>query len=220
MPIKLSDLKPHPDNPRIIKDVKFKKLVESITKFPKMMTLRPLIVDEKNIIFGGNQRYQALVDIGHESIPDEWVRKMVKFTPAEKREFMIKDNISSGDWEWEELQMDFKVDELVDWGMDPWNFGQIDYATEPETVEKNIEEMEKIKAARKKGAEGIQSKTDTEKYLVIVFNSREEKQALLKELNLPEDERYIPAGGVQIIPSGAWISKFKSSARNKSGAQG
>lgn len=220
MPIKLSELKQHPENPRIIKDAKFTKLIDSLTKFPKMMELRPLIVDEKGIIHGGNRRYEALMKIGHETIPDNWVKVMKGFTPAQKREFLIKDNISSGEWDWEELSLDWKPDELVDWGMDPWNFGEITYATEPETVEKNIEEIEKIRAMRKKGSDNVQSKKDTEKYLVIVFNSREEKQALLKELNLPEDERYIPAGGVQIIPSGAWVSKFKSSAKNKAGATG
>lgn len=218
--IRLSSLKPNPDNPRIIKDDKFKKLCENIKSLPKMMILRPIVIDQNNIVQGGNMRLRALKELGYKEIPNEWVKKATDYSDAELKQFSILDNIGFGQWDWGILANEWEQSELIEWGFDPWNFGEINYATEPDTVIKNIKEIEKIRAQRKNGKDSIIEKTDTEKYLVIVFNSREEKQVLLEELNLPKDERYIPSGGVQIIPSGAWISKFKSSAQNKSGATG
>ena len=73
--MKLSEIKPNPSNPRVIKDDKFKKLVKSITDFPKMLELRPMIVNDDMILLGGNMRLKALQHIGYTEIPDEWVRK-------------------------------------------------------------------------------------------------------------------------------------------------
>jgi hypothetical protein len=220
MAIKLSSLKTNPNNPRFIKDAKFKQLVESIKQFPKMMALRPIIVDKDNIILGGNMRFKALQELGYKEIPGEWLKKADDLTEKEKKEFLIRDNISAGQWDWENLANQWEQSELLEWGFEPWNFGEIELNAEPETVQQNIDDLNKIKEQRKKGNESIVAKTDTEKYLVIVFQSREDKIALLKELDLPEDERYIPAGGVQIVPSGSWLQKFKSAAKNKSGATG
>lgn len=75
MKIKLSGIKPNPDNPRFIKDDKFYELVQSLKGFPRMMVLRPIVVDENNIIQGGNQRYRALLELGYKEVPNEWVKK-------------------------------------------------------------------------------------------------------------------------------------------------
>lgn len=217
--IKISSLKSNPRNPRFIKDARFKKLVESLRKFPQMMELSPIVVDETNMLYRGHMRVEALRELGYKEIPETWVKMATDFTTAQLQEFMIKDNDHAGQWDWEALANEWEQSQLLEWGFEPWNFGQIELS-QPDTVEQNLEELEKIREQRKKGNEGIVAKTDTEKYLVIVFATREEKIALLKELGLPEDERYVPAGGIQIIPSGAWMSKFKAAAQKKAGATG
>lgn len=218
--IPIDKIRENPENPRFIKDDKFRKLVQSIKSFPKMMALRPLILDEEGFILGGNMRFKALKELGYQQLSSEWVKVASGLSKEEKKQFLIRDNISAGQWDWENLANEWDQEQLLDWGFDPWNFGELELQAEPPTVQKNIEDLEKIREQRKKGNASVQEKTDTEKYLVIVFSSRQEKASLLQELGLPEDERYIPSGGVQIIPSASWISKFKASAKNKAGATG
>lgn len=119
----LSQIKPNPDNPRIIKDDKFKKLVQSIKDFPKMMELRPMVVDGTWVVLGGNMRLQALKEAGYTDIPDNWVRMAASLTEAEKRQFIIKDNVGFGEWDWDTLANEWDKDELEGWGLDlPVNF--------------------------------------------------------------------------------------------------
>ena len=113
--LKPSDVKLNPDNPRLIKDDKFKKLVKSIKEFPEMTTIRPIIVDEDMVILGGNMRYRAMVEAGIKKIPVVVVEGL---TPEKKREFVIKDNSSFGEWNWDELANSFSTEELSDWGVD------------------------------------------------------------------------------------------------------
>lgn len=115
--IKIADLHLHAGNPRTIKDDRFKQLVKSIKDFPKMMELRPIIVDDKNIIVGGNQRFKALQELGMQEIPATWVRQAADFTPAELREFMIKDNIQFGQFDWTVLKADWIDKDLLDFGI-------------------------------------------------------------------------------------------------------
>ena len=123
--IKLSTLKPNPKNPRLIKDDKFLKLVKSIESFPQMMELRPIIIDENNIIHGGNMRYKALIHLGYKDIPDEWVKAGKDLTPEQWKEFVIKDNVGFGEWEWEILANEWNHEELADWGLDlPVDWGE------------------------------------------------------------------------------------------------
>ena len=114
----IKDIKTNPDNPRVIKDDKFKKLVKSIKEFPQMMELRPIIVDEKNIIQGGNMRYKALVELGYKEIPDNWVKQGKELTEEQWKEFVIKDNIGFGEWDYELLANDFNNEDLINWGLD------------------------------------------------------------------------------------------------------
>jgi ParB-like chromosome segregation protein Spo0J len=99
--MKLSELKINPNNPRLIKDDKFKKLVKSIEDFPKMMELRPIIIDDQNMILGGNMRYKALQHLNFKDIPDSWIKKASELTEEQKREFIIKDNVSFGLHDWD-----------------------------------------------------------------------------------------------------------------------
>ena len=114
----IKDIRPNPKNPRIIKDDKFRKLVKSIEEFPQMMELRPIIIDEKNIIQGGNMRYKALVELGYKEIPDNWVKQGKELTEEQWKEFVIKDNVGFGEWDYELLANDFNSDDLVNWGLD------------------------------------------------------------------------------------------------------
>ncbi len=116
--IKLSSLKPNDKNPRLIKDDKFKKLCLSLKDFPQMMELRPIVVDENNIILGGNMRYKALKENGMKEIPDEWVKKASDLTDDQKKEFIVKDNVGFGEWEWDTLANEWDTEKLIEWGLD------------------------------------------------------------------------------------------------------
>ena len=120
--MKLSKIKPNPNNPRIIKDDKFKKLVKSINDFPKMLALRPIVVDENFIVQGGNMRLKALQEIGFKDIPDEWVKQVKDLSEDEKKQFIIKDNVGFGEWDWDELANNWDAEQLTEWGLDIPNF--------------------------------------------------------------------------------------------------
>jgi len=116
--MKLSKIKGNPNNPRIIKDDKFKKLVKSINDFPKMMALRPIVVDENFIVQGGNMRLKALQEIGFKDIPDEWVKQVKDLSEDEKKQFIIKDNVGFGEWDWDDLANNWDANLLNEWGLD------------------------------------------------------------------------------------------------------
>jgi len=117
--VKISEVKPNPKNPRIIKDGKFQKLVKSIQEFPDMLNKRPIIVftdvDGKYCVLGGNMRLKALNELKFKEIPviiaDEW-------TEEQKNEFLIKDNVGFGEWDWDSLANEWDVEKLDDWGLD------------------------------------------------------------------------------------------------------
>lgn len=116
--MKLSDITPNERNPRFIKDAKFDKLKKSISELEKMMSLRPIIVDENNIILGGNMRYRALKALGYKDIPNEWVKKAEDLTEEEKKRFIIEDNVGFGEWDFDMLANEWEVQELTKWGVD------------------------------------------------------------------------------------------------------
>ena len=131
--MKLSSIKPNPANPRIIKDEAFHKLVNSIKEFPKMMALRPMVIDTDGTVLGGNMRLKALQHLGYKEIPDEWVRKASELTEDEKRRFIIADNVSGGQWDWDALANEWDEDELKDWGLElptDWDTGEDPHETE------------------------------------------------------------------------------------------
>lgn len=116
--VKLSEVKSNPNNPRVIKDEKFKKLVKSIKDFPKMMELRPMVINKDNIVLGGNMRLKALKDLGYKEIPGEWIKNADDLTEDEQRQFIIKDNVGFGEHDWEMLQAEWDADELEEWGLE------------------------------------------------------------------------------------------------------
>jgi hypothetical protein len=116
--IKVSKLKPNPQNPRVIRDAKFTKLKQSIQDFPEMMTLRPMVVSNGHVI-GGNMRLKAIIDLGIKEVPDEWV-KYEDLSEEKEKEFIIKDNVGFGEWEWDTLANEWDNVELGEWGLDVW----------------------------------------------------------------------------------------------------
>jgi DNA modification methylase len=130
--MKLSKLKSNPNNPRLIKDDKFKKLVKSIEDFPEMMEKRPIVcvtdIDGKIFPLGGNMRLKALQEIGFKEIPDSWVVLADEWTEEKRKEFVIKDNVGFGEWDWDDLGNNWDAEQLTEWGLDIPNF-------EPEVLE-------------------------------------------------------------------------------------
>jgi hypothetical protein len=140
MEIKLTpikEIKLNPKNPRIIKDSKFKKLVNSIKQFPKMLELRPIIVDEDGIILGGNMRYKAALEVGLKEIPTIQSKDL---TEEMKSQFIIKDNLSFGEWDWDILNSEeWDTSELANWGLDIPNFDTEDDDKEDDVDDRNIQ---------------------------------------------------------------------------------
>jgi hypothetical protein len=117
--IKLASLTINPRNPRTISKDAFEKLCKSLREFPKMLELRPIVVDENNMILGGTQRYRAMVALGMTEIPTAWVKKASDLTEQERRRFIVVDNAPegmSGENDFDILAADYNIDELVEWG--------------------------------------------------------------------------------------------------------
>jgi DNA modification methylase len=113
--VKINSIKTNPKNPRLIKDDKFKKLVNSIKEFPQMLELRPIVVDENNIILGGNMRHKACIEAG---LKEVYIVQAKDLTELQKDEFIVKDNVGFGEWDWDILANEWDTDKLQDWGLD------------------------------------------------------------------------------------------------------
>jgi len=111
---KIQNVKLNPNNPRIIKDDKFKKLVQSIKDFPEMLNIRPIVVNSDMVILGGNMRYKACKEAGLKEIPII----ITDLSEDKQREFLIKDNTSGGEWDWEVLANEWDSEQLEEWGLD------------------------------------------------------------------------------------------------------
>ena len=113
--VKIGTVKLSPDNPRVIKGDKFKKLVQSIKDFPQMLELRPIVVDEDMVVLGGNMRLRACIEAGLKEVP---ILRASMLTEEQKREFVIKDNSSFGEWNWDILANEWDINDLSAWGID------------------------------------------------------------------------------------------------------
>jgi ParB-like chromosome segregation protein Spo0J len=136
--VKLSQIKPNENNPRLIKDDKFKKLVKSIQEFPEMLELRPIVVNSDMVILGGNMRYRALKEAGAKEVP---IIIADNLNEEQQREFLIKDNVSGGEWDWDMLANEWDTEELNDWGLDVPNF---DTETEQKDLSSTIDNLFRI----------------------------------------------------------------------------
>jgi hypothetical protein len=119
---------PHPNNPRFIRDDKFKKLVKSIKDFPEMLDLRPIIVDQNMIVLGGNMRLRACKEAGIQRVP---VIKAGHLTADQQTQFIIKDNVGFGEWDYDILANCFDENDLIEWGIDLPMFAPLADEKEP-----------------------------------------------------------------------------------------
>ena len=130
--VKIKDINSNPNNPRVIKDDKFHKLCESIKAFPKMLELRPIVVNDDMVVLGGNMRLKALKHLGLTEAP---VIKASELTEDQQRQFIIKDNAGFGEWDWDMLANEWNIEELEQWGLDVPSFAQTELEAEEDDFE-------------------------------------------------------------------------------------
>ncbi len=144
--VKISEIYPNPENPRTITDEKFKKLVASIRAFPQMLELRPIVVNADMVVLGGNMRLKACQAAGLSEVP---IIEAEELTPEQEREFIIKDNVGFGEWEWETLANEWDAEELSAWGLDlpVWEKEISEAEAEQKEIDESLAEYsKKIKA--------------------------------------------------------------------------
>ena len=115
--VSIKEVKNNEDNPRFIKDAKFKKLVKSIKEFPEMLKLRPIVVNSDMVVLGGNMRLKACKEAG---LTDVWILKADNLTKQQEREFIVKDNVGFGEWDWDILANQWNKQQISDWGLEVW----------------------------------------------------------------------------------------------------
>jgi hypothetical protein len=124
--VKIKEIKPNPNNPRICKDDKFKKLVKSIQDFPEMLEIRPIVVNDEMIVLGGNMRLKACIEAGLKDVP---IIKASNLTIEQQNEFIIKDNVGFGEWDWDLLANQWDSEQLNEWGLEVWEASpEVDYS--------------------------------------------------------------------------------------------
>lgn len=124
--VKISEVKPNEENPRVIRDDKFIKLVQSIKEFPKMLEIRPIVVNDEMVVLGGNMRLRACKEAG---LKYAHIINAKDLTPEQQKQFIIKDNVSFGEWDWDLIANQFDTEELDDWGLDVWQQPEdVDYS--------------------------------------------------------------------------------------------
>jgi hypothetical protein len=130
--VKLSEIKSNPNNPRIIKDDKFGKLVKSIKEFPKMLEIRPIVVNADMIVLGGNMRLKACKEAGLKEVPVIFADDL---TEDEQKQFIIKDNVGFGEWDWDMIANEWDADQIQEWGLDLPIDSRIDDMEEGDDIE-------------------------------------------------------------------------------------
>lgn len=173
--VKINKVFSNPVNPRLIKENKFIKLKKSIKEFPEMLKLRPIVVNNEMGILGGNMRYKACVELG---LKDVWIIKVKDLTDKQMEEFVIKDNVGFGEWDWDILANQFDNKELTDWGLDVWQ-------TNDET---NLDDFfnEEIKLEEKENTKIVleYNKEDYETVVNILNKEKGSKEEIIKNLLL------------------------------------
>jgi len=119
----ISSIKPNPNNPRLIKDDKFKKLVKSIQEFPEMLNLRPIVVNADSVVLGGNMRLKACKEAGLKHVPVIYAEDL---TEEKQKQFIIKDNVGFGEWDWNDLANNWDSQQFDEWGLDIPGFNNVE----------------------------------------------------------------------------------------------
>ena len=139
--VDIRQIRPNPDNPRFIKEGKFEKLVKSIKEFPEMLELRPIVVNQDMVVLGGNMRLKACEEAGIKQVPIIFADNL---TEEQQKEFIIKDNSSFGEWDWDLLANEWDVELLDDWGLDIPNFDIDDEVVDEKDLSDQLEQSFKI----------------------------------------------------------------------------
>lgn len=139
--VNISQVKTNPNNPRIIKNDKFQKLVKSIQEFPEMLKLRPIVVDEDMMVLGGNMRLKASKDAGLKQV---WIEIAEGLTEEQKKEFIVKDNVGFGEWEWDMLANEWDSVQLAEWGLDVWQNEDDEQNNDVNDISDNIAEEYRV----------------------------------------------------------------------------
>ena len=171
--VKISKVKGNPNNPRIIKNDKFKKLVKSIQEFPEMLKLRPIVVDEDMMVLGGNMRLKASKDAGFKEV---WIEIAEGLTEEQEKEFIVKDNVGFGEWDWDMLGNVWDNAKLGEWGMDVWQ-PELDEVWNEKENENNTDYLEKY-LNKETGVLKISFLQDEYKEIVDEFTAILNKQKL------------------------------------------
>ena len=173
--VNINEVKENDLNPRYINESKFNQLVKSLKSFPKMLEKRPIIVDENIVILGGNMRLRACKEAGMKIV---WIDKTEDWTEEEKQEFIIKDNVNFGDWDWDILANDWDNELLNDWGLQVWQGEDVD-------IDNLFEDTEDLNI---KNNSSLILKYEEEEYLTI--------QEKIKELGKKPEEIFRQAVGL------------------------
>lgn len=160
--VPIEEIKSNPDNPRLIKDEKFLKLVNSIKSFPEMLNIRPIVVNNDMIVLGGNMRLKACKEAGLKTVP---IIKVNNLTEAQQKEFIIKDNVGFGDWDWDVLSNEWDSVELGEWGLNVYT--ATDFDNYDEISSENLSEF---------------TETENRKRLIIQFENDIMKRQFLDRL--------------------------------------
>ena len=169
--VKIAEVKPNPNNPRLIKDDKFRKLVKSIQDFPDMLSVRPIVVNKDMVVLGGNMRLKAIKEAGYKDIAVE----IVDWTEDQQKEFIVKDNASFGEWNWDDLANNWDEEQLVEWGVDTW-------------VSKNNDDLLELDAKTEEESTNIPKITDEGYSLFEIVMLHENKVHLFDVLNQVKKE--------------------------------
>ena len=163
--IPISKVRPNEDNPRYIKEEKFKKLVQSLKDFPEMANARPIVVNKEMVALGGNMRLKAMQEAGWTEVPVE----IVDWSEEKQREFIIKDNVGFGDWNWDELANTWETEELTEWGLDVWNVDINNMQEEGLDLEEDFDPIGT--------SSGLQR-------VVFIFDGEEEAESYMNNINV------------------------------------
>lgn len=140
--VKITEIQGNKSNPRIIKDDKFKKLVKSIKEFPQMLEIRPIVVDEENVVLGGNMRLKACIEAGMKEV---YIIRANELTDEQKKEFIIKDNVGFGEWDWDQLANEWDSEQLEEWGLEIFKYDADDNLGDLFEINEDLEKEEKFK---------------------------------------------------------------------------
>lgn len=168
--VKISEVKLNPNNPRLIKDDKFAKLVQSIKDLPQMLSIRPIVVNSDMIVLGGNMRLKACKEAGLKEVP---IIVADDLNEDQQREFLIKDNVSGGEWDWSMIANDWDSEQLEQWGLDVVN-----WAAGVDANEMNDDDVDLTEEFDPIGVSAGQQR------VVFIFDGKDEAESYLKSINV------------------------------------